>query len=93
MKKNRPALHARLRTLPWDRATAKFYDRSQGHGRKETRVVQVLTVDDLDFPHAAQVARITRYRTGLKTGNRTRETVYVITDLTSRQASFGLWGR
>ena len=30
--------------------TAKFSDRSDGHGRKETRVVQVLTVDDLDFP-------------------------------------------
>ncbi|WP_329538369.1 ISAs1 family transposase (plasmid) [Streptomyces sp. NBC_01450] len=87
VKKNRPALHERLRTLPWERATAKFYDRSQGHGRNETRVVQVLTVDDLDFPHAAQVARITRHRTSLKTGKRTRETVYVITDLTSRQAS------
>ncbi|MER6076407.1 ISAs1 family transposase, partial [Streptomyces sp. NPDC001817] len=81
------ALHERLRTLPWERAIAKFYDRSQGHGRRETRVVQVLTVDDLDFPHAAQVARITRHRTSLKTGKRTRETVYVITDLTSRQAS------
>ncbi|MER7694883.1 ISAs1 family transposase [Streptomyces sp. NPDC097610] len=87
VKKNRPALHARLRTLPWERATAKFYDRSQGHGRMETRVVQVLTADDLDFPHAAQVARITRHRTSLKTGKRTRESVYVITDLTSRQAS------
>ena len=87
VKKNRPALHERLRTLPWERATAKFYDRSQGHGRRETRVVQVLTVDDLNFPHAAQVARITRHRTSLKTGKRTRETVYVITDLTSRQAS------
>lgn len=87
VKKNRPMLHERLRTLPWERARAKFYDRSQGHGRRETRVVQVLTVDDLDFPHAAQVARITRHRTSLKTGKRTRETVYVITDLTSRQAS------
>ncbi|MFJ9543260.1 ISAs1 family transposase [Streptomyces sp. NPDC101225] len=87
VKKNRPTLHEPLRTLPWERATAKFYDRSQGHGRRETRVVQVLTVDDLDFPHAAQVAKITRYRTSMRTGKRTRETIYVITDLTSRQAS------
>ncbi|MGP4052313.1 hypothetical protein [Streptomyces sp. 2A115] len=43
--------------------TAKFYDRTGGHGRKETRVVQVLTADDLDFPHAAQVARVVRHRT------------------------------
>ncbi|MEU5307001.1 ISAs1 family transposase [Streptomyces noursei] len=87
VKKNQPTLHERLRTLPWERATAKFYDRSLGHGRRETRVVQVLTVDELDFPHAAQAAKITRHRTSLKTGKRTRETVYVITGLTSRQAS------
>ncbi|MGW7427002.1 ISAs1 family transposase [Streptomyces sp. NPDC054813] len=69
--------------------TAKFYDRSHGHGRLETRVVQVLTVTALgvDFRHAAQVAKIVRHRTRVKTGKRTRETVYVITDLTSRQAS------
>ncbi|MCC2275214.1 ISAs1 family transposase [Streptomyces sp. ET3-23] len=87
VKKNQPLLHQRLRDLPWERATAKFYDRTVGHGRRETRVVQVLTVDDLAFPHTAQVARITRHRTSLKTGKRTRETVYAITDLTSRQAS------
>ncbi|WP_405855417.1 ISAs1 family transposase [Streptomyces sp. NBC_01515] len=87
VKKNRPSLYERLRTLSWERATATFYDRIEGHGRKETRVVQVLTVEDLDFPHAAQVAKITRHRTSLKTGKRTRETVYVITDLPSRDAS------
>ncbi|MCX4972990.1 ISAs1 family transposase [Streptomyces sp. NBC_00620] len=87
VKKNRPTLHEHLRTLPWKQATANYYDRTVGHGRKETRVVQALTADELDFPHAAQVARITRHRTSLKTGKRTREAVYVITDLTSRQAS------
>src|SRR5262249_17227631 len=83
VKKNRPTLYERLHRLPWKEVTAKFYDRTVGHGRRETRVVQVLTVDDLDFPYAAQVARITRHRTSLKTGKGTRETVYVITDLTS----------
>lgn len=87
VQRNRPTLHEHLRTLPWQEATAKYYDRTVGHGRRQTRVVQVLTVDDLDFPHAAQVARITRHRASLKTGKGTRETVYVITDLTSRQAS------
>jgi predicted transposase YbfD/YdcC len=89
VKKNQPGPHEQLRTLPWDEATAKFYDRSTGHGRLETRVVQTLTVTGLgvDFPHAAQVAKIVRHRTTARTGKRTRETVYVITDLTSRQAS------
>jgi predicted transposase YbfD/YdcC len=87
VKKNRPGLYARLHALPWKQVRAKDYDRAEGHGRKETRVVQVLTVDDLDFPHAAQVARVVRHRTCLKTGRRSRETVYVITDLASREAS------
>jgi predicted transposase YbfD/YdcC len=89
VKRNQKNLYEQMRTLPWGEATAKFYDRTQGHGRKETRVVQVLTVTDLgvDFPHAAQVARVVRHRTDTRTGQQSRETVYVITDLTSRQAS------
>ncbi|MER6076042.1 hypothetical protein ABT187_46350 [Streptomyces sp. NPDC001817] len=67
--------------------TAKFHGRSQGHGRKETRVVQVLTVDGPGFPHAAQAARAVRHRTCPRTGRRSRETVYVITHLASREAS------
>jgi predicted transposase YbfD/YdcC len=87
VKKNQAGLHERLHTLPWKEVSAKFYGRTEGHGRKETRVVQVLTVEDLDFPHATQVARVVRHRTCLKTGRRSRETVYVITDLSSREAS------
>lgn len=63
VKKNQAGLHERLHTLPWKEVTAKFYDRTEGHGRKETRVVQVPTVDDLDFPHTAQVAQVVRHRT------------------------------
>lgn len=89
VKRNQKNLYEQLRTLPWEQATAKFYDRTTGHGRKETRVVQALTVTDLGvgFPHAAQVAKVVRHRTDTKTGKQSRETVYVITDLTSRQAS------
>ncbi|WP_240797571.1 ISAs1 family transposase [Streptomyces sp. F001] len=89
VKRNQKNLYEQLRTLPWEQATAKFYDRTPGHGRKETRVVQALTVTDLgvDFPHAARVAKVVRHRTDTKTGKQSRETVYVITDLTSRQAS------
>lgn len=89
VKRNQPSLYAQLKALPWQQAKAKYHDRSRGHGRLETRVVQVLTVTDLgiDFPYAAQVAKIVRHRTDIKTGKRSRETVYVLTDLTSRQAS------
>ncbi|MFJ9909705.1 ISAs1 family transposase [Streptomyces sp. NPDC101152] len=89
VKANQPGLHQQLRSLPWEDVTARRYDREQGHGRKETRVTRVLTVTGLtlDFPHAVQAARVTRHRTDLKTGKRTRRTVYALTDLTTQQAS------
>ncbi|MFF3062639.1 ISAs1 family transposase, partial [Streptomyces sp. NPDC057909] len=89
VRRNQKNLYEQLRTLPWSEAAAKFYDRTTGHDRKETQVVQALTVTDLavDFPHAAQVAKVVRHRTDTKTGKQSRETAYVITDLTSRQAS------
>jgi len=86
VKLNQPTLYDSCRSLPWKKATTKHYDRTEGHGRKETRVVQVLSVSHLDFPHVRQVARVTRHRTDTATGKRTRETVYVITDLPSQQA-------
>jgi predicted transposase YbfD/YdcC len=89
VKRNQKNLHRQLAALPWDKASAKFYDRTAAHGRLETRVVQALTIGDLgvDFPHAVQVAKIVRHRTQRRTGKRSRETVYVITDLTSHRAS------
>lgn len=68
----------------------KFWDRTDAHGHLETRVVQALTITDLGvgFPHAVQVAKIVRHRPPRKTGKHSRETVYVITDLTSREATF-----
>ncbi|WAL76265.1 ISAs1 family transposase [Kitasatospora sp. YST-16] len=89
VKANQPELHRRLRSLPWKDVTARRYDREIGHGRRETRATRALTVTDLalDFPHAVQAVRILRYRTDLKTGAVSRQTVYVITDLASQQSS------
>ncbi len=51
--------------------------------------MQAPTVTGLgvDFPHAAQVAGVRSHRADTKTGRQSRETVYVITDLTSRRAT------
>ena len=89
VKRNQPALHDALRSLPWKEVTARSCEREAGHGRRETRSVRTLTVTDLhlDFPHVAQAARIHRHRTNLKTGRITRETVYTITDLPAQAAS------
>jgi predicted transposase YbfD/YdcC len=37
LKRNQKGQYEQLRGLPWDQATVKFYDRSTGHGRLETR--------------------------------------------------------
>jgi predicted transposase YbfD/YdcC len=89
VKANQPALHRALRSLPWTQVTARHYQRGSGRGRRETRVTRMLTVTDLglDFPYAVQAAKITRYRTDLKSGKRTVQTVYALTDLSHLQAS------
>jgi predicted transposase YbfD/YdcC len=89
VKPNQKTLFNALRTLPWTTVHAEHVSRDKGHGRSETRTVRTLTVIGLgpDFPHLAQAARIHRWRRVETTGKISRETVYVITDLTSRQAS------
>ncbi|GAA2770959.1 MULTISPECIES: ISAs1 family transposase, partial [Streptomyces] len=95
VKGNQPNLHAALKSLPWKEVTARRYDRETSHSRRETRTTRALTVTGLglDFPHAAQAMRVLRHRTDLTTGKVSRETVYAITDLTSRQASPQRLGR
>ncbi|MFH9090519.1 ISAs1 family transposase [Streptomyces sp. NPDC017673] len=57
VKANQPTLYASCRALPWKQATAKYYDRSRGHGRNETRVVQVLTVSRAGSPAGRRTGR------------------------------------
>lgn len=93
VKRNQPTLWEACRSIPWERVSAAHRQSEVAHGRQETRVVQAVTWTDLAFPHVRQVARITRHRTDRATGRRTRETVYLITDLTARQASPQVLGR
>jgi predicted transposase YbfD/YdcC len=85
IKKNQPVLHERLRTLPWAEVPTGERTRDHGHGRDETRTVKAATVAGLDFPHARQAIKITRWRR--ETGRpATRETVYAVTDLAAEAA-------
>jgi hypothetical protein len=62
------------------------HTRDRGHGRAETRRLQVTTVAGLDLPHATQALRITRRVRSLR-GRRWRTvTVYAVTGLTAAQA-------
>jgi hypothetical protein len=60
----------------------------KGHGRIEQRRLQATSAlnEYLDFPYLAQVCRIERQVTYLKSGKQRRETVFLITSLPPEQA-------
>ena len=87
VKQNQPLLHARVKALPWRQVPAGSTTRETGHGRTETRTLKTAHVSGLDFPHARQAIKITRWRKDTATGKTSRETVYAITSLTSAHAT------
>jgi predicted transposase YbfD/YdcC len=88
VKGNQPHLHTQLSALPWRAVPNVDRTTDRGHGRREIRTLQVLTLaGGIDFPHAAQAMRIKRRRRRLDQPKRwTTETVYAITDLRVHQA-------
>jgi hypothetical protein len=87
VKANQPALHHQLKLLPWRDIPVADHTRDRGHGRVETRRLQVTTIAGLDFPHATQALRITRRTRPLGSRRWRTVTVYAITSLTAAQAS------
>ena len=87
VKANQPALHHQLKTLPWRDIPIADHTRDRGHGRAETRRLQVTTIAGLDFPHATQAIRITRRGRSLRSRRWRTVTVYAVTSLTAAQAS------
>jgi len=85
VKTNQPGLFARCKALPWAKIRAvTVLDR--GHGRRVRRTIKVAAAPALlDFACAVQVAQIRRTRT--IAGKKSVEVVYVITSMTSIQAS------
>jgi len=89
VKQNQPLLHAQVRALPWRQVPVGSITRGTGHGRIETRTLKTAHVSRLDFPHARQAIKITRWRQNAASGKATRQTVYAITSLTSADATAG----
>jgi predicted transposase YbfD/YdcC len=66
VKDNQPKLFAALDALPWHTITVSDTTTSRGHGRNETRTLQVMPVPPgLPFPHVKQVFLIERTVTDL----------------------------
>jgi predicted transposase YbfD/YdcC len=89
VKHNQPLLHAQVRALPWRQVPAGSVTREKGHGRAETRTLKAAHVSGLDFPHARQALKITRWRRDTATGKASRQAVYAVTSLTSAEATSG----
>jgi predicted transposase YbfD/YdcC len=89
VKHNQPLLHAQVRALPWPQVPVGSTTREKGHGRAETRTLKAAHVSGLDFPHARQAIKITRWRKATATGRASRQAVYAITSLTSAEATAG----
>jgi predicted transposase YbfD/YdcC len=83
VKANQPTLHQQLRRLPWRDIPVADHTRDRGHGRVETRRLQVTTVAGLDFPHATQALRVTRQVRSLHSRRWRTVTVYAVTNLTA----------
>jgi predicted transposase YbfD/YdcC len=89
VKQNQPLLHAQVTALPWAQVPAGSTTREKGHGRAETRTLKAAHVSGLDFPHARQAIKITRWRQEIATGRVSRQAVYAVTSLTSADATAG----
>jgi len=87
VKQNQPLLHARVKALPWRQVPAGSVTRDTGHGRSETRTVKAAHVSRLDFPHACQAIKVTRWRKDTAAGTISRETTYAVTSLTGADAA------
>jgi predicted transposase YbfD/YdcC len=87
VKANQPTLHHQLASLPWRAIPVADHTRDRGHGRVETRRLQVTTIAGLDFPHAAQAIRITRRVRSMRSRRWHTVTAYAVTSLTAAQAS------
>jgi predicted transposase YbfD/YdcC len=89
VKANQPTLHAAvikaLTGTDTDFTDRTHLETDRGHGRSEQRITRTTPANGIDFPHAAQVFRILRYRGGLDGQRRSKEVVYGITDLTTQQ--------
>lgn len=98
VKANQPTLHTSLEALPWRRVPVAVVEQGKGHGRRETRTVQVISTvrPRLPFPHARQAVRIVRERVEVATGEHEREVVYGITDVREDLAGppvLAIWAR
>lgn len=89
VKDNQPCLFDALNALPWQSVPIQHTMHDRGHGRDETRTIQVLPAPAGIFPHAAQAFLIERYVAGLDGSPKFAIAVLSISSLTPARAGPG----
>ncbi|MCX4642000.1 MULTISPECIES: ISAs1 family transposase [unclassified Streptomyces] len=89
-KTNQSTCFAQLDGLDWMAVPIQHTASNTGHGRRESRSIKAVGIDDnlggIAFPHARLALRVHRRRK--QTGKKeTRETVYAVTSLDAHQAT------
>jgi predicted transposase YbfD/YdcC len=86
VKDNQPGLFAALDALPWTDAPVTHYSTDRGHGRIETRTLQVAPAPpDLPFPHVNQVFLVERAVTDLAGTSLSNVAILGVTSLNARR--------
>lgn len=98
IKANQPTLLAAAQQALSGPAAAfdEYTEPSRGHGRTEERILRatpVTTDMSIEFPHAAQVFRVTRYVGGLDGQRRTKEIAHCVSSLTPDKTAAQELGR
>ena len=87
IKDNQPNLFAALDQLDWPQVPITHTSTDRGHGRIETRTIQVLPAPtDLPFPHVCQVFLVERAVTDLHGKSLSNVAIFGITSLASNRA-------
>lgn len=86
VKENQPTLYRRLDEIDWAAVPVGHTMHDRGHGRDETRTIQVTDVPDDLFPYAAQAFLIERYVRNLDGSPRSAIAALGITSATAGRA-------
>lgn len=87
VKKNHPALYARVRRLPWRDIALDHYQRTRAHHRMEIRRLKTAAFTHLDYPDAARALQVVRWRRESGTGKLTIARVCLMTSLKPGEAT------
>lgn len=88
VKGNSPILHRSIGEELEKASTRTASSVEKGHGRIESRSIEVAAAASIarDWPHAAQIGRITRVRENVKSGKKQSESVLFVTSQAAAKA-------